>query len=57
MHISAFLSVFNFLYAENVFLGFYKIAIQFCSNAKQNSGCIAVTAIKNLKSIFSLANL
>ena len=34
---------------------FYKIAIQFCGNAKQNPGCIAVTAIQNLKSIFSLA--
>ena len=37
------------------FFVFYKIAIQFCSNAKQNPGCIAVTAIQNFKSIFSLA--
>ena len=37
------------------FFVFYKIAIQFCGNAKQNPGCIAVTAIQNFKSIFSLA--
>ena len=36
------------------FFVFYKIAIQFCGNAKQNPGCIAVTAIQNFKSIFSL---
>ena len=38
------------------FFVFYKIAIQFCGNAKQNPGCIAVTAIQNFKSIFSLVN-
>ena len=42
-------------YAENIFFVFYKIAIQICSNAKQNPGCKAVTPIQNLKSIFSLA--
>ena len=36
------------------FFVFYKIAIQFCGNAKQNPGCIAVTAFQNFKSIFSL---
>ena len=41
-------------YAENLFFAFYKIAIQFCGNAKQNPCCIAVTAIQNLKSIFTL---
>ena len=38
------------------FFVFYKIAIQFCGNAKQNPGCIAVTAIQNFKSIFSLVS-
>ena len=42
-------------YAENLFFFvFYKIAIQYCGNAKQNPCCIAVTAIQNLKSIFTL---
>ena len=39
------------------FFAFYKIAIQYCGNAKQNPCCIAVTAIQNLKSIFTLANI
>ena len=38
-------------------MGFYEIAIQFCGNAKQNLDCIAVTAIQNLKSIFSLGRV
>ena len=47
---------FNFLtfYAGNLFFVFYKTAVQFWGNAKQNPGCIAVTAIQNMKSIFSL---
>ena len=41
-------------YAENLFFVFYKIAIQICGNAKQNPGCIAVTAIQNLKGFSAL---
>ena len=52
MHLS-----FNYLafYTENLFILFYNTAVQFNGNAKQNSGCITVTAIQNLKRIFSLA--